>query len=503
MTAESDRANATGMLAVIALAAVLLHALTNSQYGFHRDELATVDDGQHIDWGFVAYPPLTPFVARVAFTLFGPSLAGLRLFASLAIGVAIVLAGWTAAELGGKRKAQILAGLAVAIGPVAMSAGGLFQYVAFDFLWWVAAAYFAVRLVSSEDPRWWLGIGAAIGLGMLTKYTIGVLVAGLAIGVVLTPMRRSLKSGWLWAGAVLALAIFLPNAVWQIRHHFISLDFLSSIHARDVRIGRTKNFLIDQLLVAANPFMIGVWAAGLWHYFSPSGRRFRVIGWMFVTAFLLFWALQGRGYYMAPAYPMLLAAGAVVWERHLDAAVSRRARAFRLLGWSGLITAGAAIAIAAVVPIAPIGSRWWSAASKVQDDWREEIGWPELVSEVARVRDSLPAEERSAVTVMAGNYGEAGAIDLYGAAYGLPKVICGTNSFWLRGYGPSEPRVLIVTGLSRRYLERHFESVELAGHVTNRYGVENEETKYHPDIFICRRLRESWPEFWKQFRNYG
>jgi len=492
----------TPILIAIALATILLHAVTNRQYGFHRDELQTVDDGQHLDWGYVAYPPLTPFVARVAFTLFGPSLVGLRFFSSLAIGIAIVLAGWMARELGGGRMAQVLAALAVAIGPVTLSAGALFQYVSFDYLWWVTIAYLTIRLVQSEDPRWWLAIGAAIGLAMLTKYTIGVLVIGFAVGVVLTPARRFLASPWLWAGAALALAIFLPNAIWQFRHDFISLDFLRDIHARDVRIGRTKNFLLDQLLVAANLVTIPMWIAGLWYYFSRDGGRFRAAGWMFVTALGLFLVLQGRGYYMAPAYPMLLAAGAVVWERRMAAASPESARGRRILQWSAL-AAGAALSIAVVVPIPAVGSGWWNFANKVQDDWREEIGWPELVAEVARVRDSLPAEERSQVAIMAGNYGEAGAIDLYGGRYSLPQAICGTNSFWLRGYGKTEPRTLIVTGLSRTYLEKHFDSVELAGQVTNRYGVANEETTYHRDIFVCRRPRNPWPDFWKEFRHFG
>ena len=158
-----------------------------------------MDDGQHLDWGYVAYPPLTPFVARVAFTLFGSSLVGLRFFSSLAIGVAIVLAGWMARELGGGRMAQVLAALAVAIGPVTLSAGALFQYVSFDYLWWVAIAYFTIRLVKSEDPRWWLAIGAAIGLGMLTKYTIGVLVIGVGRGIRALAGRRYLGArgyGW-------------------------------------------------------------------------------------------------------------------------------------------------------------------------------------------------------------------------------------------------------------------------------------------------------------------
>ena len=294
----------------------------------------------------------------------------------------------------------------------------------------------------------------------------------------------------------------MPNAIWQIQHNFISLDFLSSIHARDIRIGRTKNFLIEQLVVPASPFTIPMWLMGLWYYFSRAGKAYRTVGWMFVVAFLLFFAARGRSYYMAPAYPMLLAAGAVVWERRLTASIPGRARVRQAVNWTAM-AAGAAIGITFLVPIPPVGSPWWNLTNKVQDDWREEVGWQELVREVAQVRDSLPAGERASARILAGNYGEAGAIDLYGGAYGLPEAISGTNSYWLRGYGDPPPQTLIVTGLSRRYLEKHFEYCELAGHVTNRYGVLNEETREHPDIFVCRGLREPWPEFWIDFKNYG
>lgn len=492
----------TGALILIALATILLHALTNSRYGFHRDELATVDDARYLAWGYIAYPPLTPFIARIAFTLFGPSLVGLRFFASLAQGIAIVLAGCMARELGGKRTAQVAAALATAIAPVSMAAGALFQYVTFDYLWWVLAAYLTIRLLKSENSRCWLGIGAAIGFGMLTKYTMAFLAVGIAVGVLLTPARRYLKSPWLWGGVALSLAIFLPNAIWQTQHNFISLDFLSSIHTRDIRIGRTKNFLIEQLFVPANPATIVLWVAGLRYYFSKQGRRYRTVGWMFVVTFLLFFVSRGRSYYMAPAYPMLLAAGALAWETELAGLTAGRARVQRAIGWSA-IGLGAVLTIALVVPIPPVGSAWWNLSNKVQDDWREEVGWQDLVREVATVRDSLPPQERANVTLLAGNYGEAGAIDLYGGAYGLPKAISGTNSYWLRGYGDPPPQTLIVTGVSREYLERHFESCELAGHVSNRYGVLNEESREHPDIFVCRRLREPWPVFWMDFKNYG
>ncbi|HEX6897311.1 MAG TPA: hypothetical protein VF146_18655, partial [Bryobacteraceae bacterium] len=194
--------------------------------------------------------------------------------------------------------------------------------------------------------------------------------------------------------------------------------------------------------------------------------------------------------------------GAVVWERRAAGLTPWRARDESMVRWTA-IAAGAAIAVSDVIPIPPVGSAWWQFGNKIQGDWREEVGWPDLVQAVAKARDSLPEEDRANFRVLAGNYGEAGAIDLFGAAYGLPSAISGTNSYWLRGYGSPPPEVLIVTGLSRKYLDRHFKSCELAGHVSNQYGVQNEESLEHPDIFVCREIREPWPEFWKIFRNYG
>ena len=482
-----------GMLAVLALGLVIFHTLTNGQYGFHRDELATIDDGRFPAWGYVAYPPVTPLIARLAFALFGPSLVGLRFFAALAQALALVFAGLMARELGGRRPAQIMAACAAATSPVALNAGALFQYVSLDYLWWVLAAYFMIRLLASEDPRWWLGVGSAIGLGMMTKYTIAFLAAGIAAGVLLTPARRYLRSGWLWCGAALSLVIFAPNLIWQIEHHFVSLDFLRSIHERDIRIGRTSGFLSDQL--KSTLFVLPLWLPGLYYYLvSKEGARFRAVAWMFLVPMALFIVSQGRGYYAAPEYPMLLAAGAVVAERW-----SRLARG---LAWAALVFGGMAFA-AFLLPLAPVNSSWWHLLVKNDEDFAEEVGWPELVETVAGIRNSLPAEDRSHLAILTGNYGEAGAIDLYGPAYGLPPARSGINSYWSRGYGDPPPDTLIVVGLSRSFLERNFASCELAGHITNRYGVANEETVQHPDIFVCRRLRRPWPEFWQHFRYYG
>src|SRR5271166_4928263 len=195
-----------GTLAVmmIALSVAAAHLLTNGRYGFHRDELQFLSDGRHLDWGFVAYPPLTPFLERISLGIFGLSLVGLRLFSVIAQSIAIFVTGLMAREFGGCRWAQAAAALGVAVSPLPLFEGTEFQYTTFDYLWWILIAWFVVRLLKSEDPRWWLAIGATVGLGLLTKYAIAFYIAGVLAGVVLTRARRYLKSGWFWGGIALA-----------------------------------------------------------------------------------------------------------------------------------------------------------------------------------------------------------------------------------------------------------------------------------------------------------
>jgi 4-amino-4-deoxy-L-arabinose transferase-like glycosyltransferase len=486
------RRNVLVPLLVLLGAKLLLHLVTNQQYGFHRDELATVDDARHLAWGYVAYPPLTPFVGRIALVLFGPSMTGIRFFAALAQCAAIAVAALMARDLGGDRWAQLTAAIAVAVSPISLAASSLFQYVSFDFLWWVLIAWFVIRLIVTNDARWWLAIGATIGLGVLTKYTIAFFIAGIVAAVLFTPLRAHLRSRWLWIGAALSIAIAAPNLVWQATHGFVSLEFLRHIHARDVRIGRTAHFFVEQLYLAVNPLTLPLWIAGLVAVWREP--RLRPIGWLAVVPFALFALAHGRGYYTAPLYPMLLAAGAVSLERVLPKA-----------GRIAIATAACIGALFAllIVPIAPIGSKLWQVASGVNSDLREEVGWPELVAEVARIHAAIPAAERARTAIYCGNYGEAGAIDLYGPAHGLPQAISGINSYWARGYGNTEPNTVIVLGSKREELEEHFTSVELAGRIANRYGVKNEETTRHPEIFVCRGLHERWADLWPKVRSFG
>ena len=490
-----------GLVILLALATTVLfiHLMTGGRYGFHRDELATLDDARHLAWGYVAYPPITPFFGWISLKLFGESLTGFRLFAAASTSVAVILTGLMARELGGKTGAQALAASAAI--PLALGAGSLMQYVSFDYLAWVACSYFFVLLCKTRDPRCWLAIGGCIGLGMLTKYSMLVFALAIATAVLFTDLGTHLRSKWLWLGVAASLLIFLPNLIWQIQNNFVSLDFLRDIRERDVRIGRTQNFLPDQLELTL--FTLPLAILGLFFYLaSKTGRTFRAAGYLYIIPLITFLVAKGRGYYLAPAYPVLYAGGAV-----FGAELIKEVRLVWRLSLWGLAWASVVMTIsfaaAFFVPMAPVDSGWARQAFKVNGDFREEIGWPELVHKLAQVRDSLGVADRSRFGILAGNYGEAGAINLYGKEYGLPEAICGTNSFWARGYGDPPPETLIVIGFSGEFGDQYFESCEVVGHITNKYGVANEETTDHSDILLCRHLRQSWPKFWKTFRRYG
>lgn len=491
------------ILLFLAAALFLFHLAINGQYGFHRDELATVEDAHHPAWGYVAYPPVTPMLGRLAMLLFGPSLLAMRVFPALAQAVVLVLAGLIARDLNGGRLAQTVAAIAVAVGPVALASGALLQYVAFDFLWWVLAAFFVARLLRTDDPRYLLGVGMAIGLGGLTKYTMLLLMVGILAGLALTPYRRYFKSKWFWIGAALAAVIVLPHLLWQVQNKFVSIDFLRHIHERDVRIGRTSGFVLDQFFVSTNLFTLPLWIAGLYFFFASSeGRRYRTLGWMFLVPMALFSLASARGYYTSPSYSWLLAGGAVVFEGGVAALRPVPQKLAVTLAFV-VLAIGAGVVGAVALPLAPIGSPWFRFASANNGDFVEELGWPELAGEVARIRDSLPPADRAHFGILAANYGEAGALDMYGPSYGLPRPLSGINSYWARGYGDPPPQTLIVLGFSDHFRAANFASCELAGHTPDPYHVRNEETGDHPDIFVCRGLRQSWPEFWSDFRYFG
>nr|WP_255682908.1 glycosyltransferase family 39 protein [Dyella sp. 2HG41-7] len=483
----------------IALLVGVAHMLTNGQYGFHRDEWQFLSDAQHLDWGFVPYPPLTAALEHLGLSMFGLSLVGLRLFSVMAQVLVIIVSGLMVRDLGGGRLAQIFTAIAVALSPVPMFEATEFQYSSFDLLWWVLIAWCVIRLLRDDEPRWWVAIGIFAGLGLQTKYSMAFELTGVLVGVLLTDARRYVANRWFWIGGVIALLLFAPNLVWLVRHDFISYHFLQSIHARDVGEGRADGFVRDQFLVNANLFAAPVWLAGLIAY--AKERRYRMLAWMYLVPLLIFLFAQGRFYYVCGAYPMLLAMGAVVGERWL-----RNMRPAWRVGIATLMFTGVfAIGVYAALNIVPIASSgpMREFALRHNGDLREEIGWNELVAHVAAIRDALPADQQAKLGIVVANYGEYGSIALLGPKYHLPMPITTINSGWLRGYPNTPITTFIVLGNSRERADELFFDCRLAGHSTNAWGVVNEESRDHPDIFVCGATRRPPSELWKHGPDFG
>lgn len=500
--APAQRRDLQILLTISALFA-LAHILTNNQYGFHRDELQFLSDARHLDWGFVAYPPLTPFIQRIALSLFGLSLIGLRLFSVLAQAIVIFVSGLMARDLGGNRLAQITTALTVGLSGLPLFEATEFQYTSFSYLWWILVCWFVIRLLKTENPRYWLAIGAAIGLGLLTKYAVVFFIAGLVTGLILTRARRQLLSPWFYAGVALALLLFAPNILWLVRHNWVSYHMLQHIHARDVAEGRADGYWKYQFLLDFNLVATPLCIAGLIAFFRSP--RYRMLGFMYVVPILIFWLNKGRFYYVAESYPALIAMGAAVAAHWLTARPAWARRTIAAVYFAGLALIGARTA-AAIVPIASGGPLRDFALSQ-NGDLREEFGWDDLCRALAAVRDSLPPDPHTGqpptYAILTGNYGEAGAIENLGPAWHLPPPISLTNSFYLRTYPATPPSVLIVVGWDQEQVDREFNACHIAGHNGNKLGIKNEESQDHPDIYVCGPPKKGWEEFWRTNQRFG
>lgn len=482
---------------LLAALTVVFHFAIGNRYGFHRDELQFLFDARHLAWGYVAYPPVTSFLGRIAIALFGISPAVFRLPASIADATSLVLIALLARQMGGRRAAQIvalLAGLAILL-----VVGALMQYVSFDYLAWTLVAFFTAVVLRTENPRWWLAAGAAVGLGILSKYSIAFPAVSLIAGVAMLPsQRQALRSRWFWYGAMLALLIAAPHLVWEARRGFITVQMERFVHTRDVGEGRAAGYWTDQLEFMALGLPIAL--AGLWWLLRSA--RFRLLAFLYLGPLILFALAKGRGYYLLPGYVALYAAGAVWWEDFLN----RRSRAVRAGVWTLLILGLLLDAVGytrMMLPVAHIGSRLFYKQVEFSGDLADEIGWPEVVADVDAVWNQLPPEDRPRAAILAGNYGEAGALAMYGPKYGLPEPISPVNSFYDRGYGSPAPEVVVTAGFGQQKLARFFGSCTLAGHLHIPYGVQNEESKYHPDLFVCRNPLESWDTMWPRMHGFG
>lgn len=494
---------------VLAGAKLLFHLLSAGRYGIFRDELYYLACGEHLDWGYVDQPPLIAIIAWIARHLFGDSLIGLRLFSAVAGAATVWLTGKITREMGGGAFAQILAALAVMAVPIYLVLHHWLTMNAFEPLIWMACVWCIVRAINHDKAHYWIWFGVFAGLGMENKYTTAFFVFGIVLSLVLTGERRFLTTRHFWIGAAIALSIFLPNLIWLVRHDFPFLQLMHNIRQghRDVVRGPIA-FVIDQMMLM-NPVLAPLWIGGLiWLFFGRDGRRFRILGTLYVVMLATFIALHGKNYYLGSVYPMLFAAGAIAFEKVTDTGWWKWSR----VAYAVLI-AGSIIALAPTV--APILSPEKAIAyqkklgfelPKAENQrtgplpqyFADEFGWEEMAREVARIYNSLPPDERARTAIFANSYGQAGAIDFFGPRLGLPKAICNHQSYWLWGPRDYDGSTVIVLGSDGTGDREHFRTVEVAGHTEHPYSRRDE----HFDIFLCRGFTGDLRKAWAAMKKY-
>ena len=490
----------------LAATATLIHFLFNGGYGYFRDELYYAACGQHLAWGYVDHAPGVAVVAWASRAVLGNSLFALRFLPALSAAAKVFLAGWIAREAGGRKFAQFLSALTVLLAPIYLTFDNFLSMNAFEPVFWMACAAIVMRILNGGDRRLWLLFGMVAGLGILNKHSMLFFGSGLAVGLLLTPARRQFAGVWTWLGAAIAMLFFLPNFLWEMHNGWPTIALLHTVIGTKYATVPAWEYIAQQMLLT-HPLAAPIWIAGLWFFlFDRAGKKFAVLGWAYLTVLAEMILLHGKIYYLAPAYIMLLAAGAVWIELRL---LPRTGNWLKPAILSPLILGGL-IAAPLAMPILPVRAAvkycafWDVEAVHVENVPQADLpqlfgdmfGWQEQVEAIARVYRSLPPEEQKGAAILAYNYGEAGAVDYFGPKYGLPSAISGHNQygFWgPRGYSGDS---VIAIGFSANRLEKSFGEVTPVAIVSPPHALPEERNL---TIYLCRKPNENLTASWRHW----
>ncbi len=504
---SSSERDAGGSRAATALAAlaIAIHFATNifTPYGIHRDEFLYLAMGRHLHLWSMEFPPAIALLAQFSHTLLGDSLFAIRFLPALAAGALVYLAATIARHLGGGNFSRILTALAVLCSPLFLRAGNLFQPVVFDQLAWTVAFYALVRLVQTENTKWWLWFGVAAGLGLLMKFSAVFFGTAALAAIIVSPQRRWLLTPWPWIAIAIALAIGSPSVIGQISLDFPVLKQMQDLKASQLDRVTPAAFIGGQLLLGPAVFVAIGGLVSL--IFSERLKRFAVVGWMSLFAFLILMLLHGKSYYLGPVYPALFAAGAVAIEGFPNSTMRRSVEwiAAALIIAFGLLTFPIGVPILPPERMAAYSSAIGATSAlrnnqgeldRLPQDYADMLGWEQQVAEVASVYNSLSAADKQAAVIIAANYGEAGAIDYYGPRHGLPNAIAAAGTYWFFGPGSKPGMVAVTIGVPEKTIKAFFREGQLVKTVGDPWSVDEERTV---PIFIARNpyktLQEVWP----------
>jgi hypothetical protein len=496
----------TALLAGLAAAKLLIQFAGINHYGFFRDELYYMACGEHLAWGYVDQPPLIAFVAWLARHLLGPSMVSMRLFPILAGAAVVWLTGILARELGGGRFAQCFAAAAILLAPANLAFDSFLSMNAFEPLFWLVCTLIVVRIVKGASPRLWLLFGLVAGVALENKHSTLVFGFALAVGLLLSGEYRLFRSKWIWLGALVAVCIFLPNLIWEARHGWPQIEVVRNAQRFKNEAVSPLRFIYEQILFL-HPVELPIWAGGLvWYFAAREGKRFRFLGWTYLILLAIFIIFNGKTYYPLPIYPLLMAAGGVAFE----AFSLRPARRWLAVGYPALVVAAGLATVPFGVPLLSVNAFLHYSEGlpmfrvKTERDptvplpqlYAEMFGWDDMAAAISGVYHSLPVQERAGCAIVAGNYGEAGAIDYYGPKLGLPKSISGHNSYFYWGPRDYTGECAILFGERSAELVKLFGDVRQVATVGNPHAMVVEQ---NVPVYLCHKpsapLAVLWPHF--------
>jgi hypothetical protein len=509
--AESYRENGMAAAFGIACFCFFFHLYFNNRYGYFRDEFDYIICGRHLAWGYVDQPPLVPVLSRITLAIFGDSLRAVRLIPALSAAGLIMLTGAITRLLGGKRFAVVLSAIAILIAPIFVSGGSLLtSNCDVEPLLWMGCVYFALLAAQRNELRYWLWFGVVAGIGLEEKYSILVLGFAIVIGLLLTEQRRFLLNKWIWLGGIVALLIFLPNLIWNIRYDWPFVQLMHNIHAEGRDVALTPWQYFSQQILLMFPGSAPIWMTGVIAFLVAARfKSYHFLGWAYLVSLTVFIILKGKNYYLAPIYPVYLAAGSVV----IVDAIER-------IGWNWLkpviavvLLAGGAILAPLAMPVLPIDQfisymNWMPIKvprsehshmrAVLPQHYADQFGWNEIVAGVVGAWSRIPEQERRDCGIFGQDYGQAGAIDFLGPKYGLPQSLSGHQTWWIWGPRGYSGQCMIVLDDDQETLEQIWNKVEYVGRTPdNPYALEKNLTIYICHGFKQGTLAELWPKLRK------
>ena len=486
------------ILIILSIIKLVIQWFGNRNYGFHRDELLHLSVSEHLDWGYMEFPPLIAIIGKVSYLFFDYSLLGVRLFPTLA-GVAIlILCCAIAKELGGKSKAIFLSGICILAFLPFYRNHTLFQPVAFDQLFWTLGFYFLIKFINSDNKKFLILLGITLGLGLMNKYTILVWAFGVFVGFFFHQNGKVYKNKWVYISALISVLIFLPNMIWQILNDFPLLKHLQALNENQLDEIDPMQFGLEQLNF---PFTLLVSLFGLTALFSCENlKKYRVVAVSAVVIFCTMWLLSSKAYYVFAVYPVLFAAGSVA----IESLLSKRPAWVYLV--AAVVLLPSVYFIPEATPILPIekfisykGLEEENGRIALAGDYADMFGWDEQVKLVDSVYQSLSAKEKMNCVLWAENYGEAGALKILGRKYNLPNPISSHGSFWSWGYGNKNADVWITLGIEKPYVEHLFADFELVKIITHKYAIDEENGI---PIYICKKPKVNIEKWWAAYEEH-